>query len=92
MTIHARYAAGQPLTDTAFPAFFLSKRSGDTSGSALTIAEQRNSVELTLLGARRLLLIDKARRQRNLRQCKAAYLTEDELRSVTLAILAAGAP
>ena len=93
MTIHAAFAAlRKRLTGSAFPAFFRSKRAADISGPALDAATKRSDADLTLLGARRLALIEEARRQRNLRRSKAASACEAQLRAVTLQILAAGEP
>lgn len=91
MTIHAEFAGRRlHLGDTASPAFFRSRRSADTSGPAMTIAETRNYVGEGLLQARRLALLKTAKHLRNQRRCKEASICEAELRRVTLHLLAIG--
>ena len=93
MTIPAIYAETPlPLTDTACRGHTAPLQGEGIFGCALTIAMMRNAAGEALLQTRRLLLLNEARRLRNLRRSKAASICEAELRRVTLAILAQGEP
>lgn len=91
MTIHATFVDRRlHLGDTESLGCFRSRRSADTYGPAMTIAEMRNSVGDRLLLARRLALLSTARHLRNQRRCKEASACEAELREVTLHLLSVG--
>ena len=93
MTIHAAFAGQRlHLGDSESQGCFRSRRSADTYGPAMTIAEMRNSVGERLLLARRLALLRTARHLRNQRRCREASLAEAELSEVTLQLLAIGEP
>ena len=84
-------------------AYFVSKRRADTCGCVMTIgptqsfaglarAETRQAFQEALLLARREALASTAKHLRNQMRCSEASPCEAELRAVTNAILAQGAP
>lgn len=88
---------------TASQAYFQSKRAEATYSFAQSIAptqsvdglaqaETRQAYQERLLLARRMALIGTARHLRNQMRCSEASSVTDELRTVTNAILAQGAP
>ena len=76
------------------PVLFVTCRStsADTDGVALLAAMQRSRFSEALLLARREALASTAKHLRNQMRCSEASTCEAELRAVTNAILAQGAP